>query len=154
MTSTHYDYCDMVFRHYFTFMSTVAHFTSASPTRVSGQITWSVADGRQMEPFARNWLMVSQHHEGFCSYVVITTEWLLFLTTKLWCNLSDLMYNLLILSVHTKKIKWIERECFHMGSVLSISSLFEYEWASSDLMFGESPICRHCLYEAGAVLMT
>lgn len=46
---------NMFLGHYLTLISTAAHFTSA--TRVSGQITWSVADGRQMDPFPRNWLM-------------------------------------------------------------------------------------------------
>lgn len=41
---------------------------STSPTGVSGQITWSVADGRQMEPFARNWLMVSTPRGGSCPF--------------------------------------------------------------------------------------
>lgn len=82
--SLHYH---MFLRHYLTLISTAAHFTLASPTNISGQITWSMADGRQMDPFPGNWLMVSLLNGGFCLYVVLTRERVLFLTPKLkWSN--------------------------------------------------------------------
>lgn len=64
LSSIHSLYYNMFLRHYLTLISTAAYVTLASPTSVSGQITWSVADGRQMDPFPRNWSMVSPLH-GF-----------------------------------------------------------------------------------------